>query len=142
MNRYMSLVIFIIAVSVFLSGCADREKRDGSVLIITRALDSDSESEITSESVKTAEVVAPAADKQDTTQAVTDTETEREVEEVKNSEFIKVIVNKSTKTFHANLNCRHVKSMNDGNKAEMTATVDEIRSKGYKPCGTCSKAYK
>lgn len=58
------------------------------------------------------------------------------------TDVMTVLVNLNSGTFHADLNCRHIKSMNEENKGEYTGTIDEIKSAGYKPCGTCSKQYK
>lgn len=57
------------------------------------------------------------------------------------SDVITVIVNTNTKTFHVDFECRHIKTMIDGNKGECTGTIAEIKAAGYKACGTCSKEY-
>ncbi|MCL2517916.1 MAG: hypothetical protein FWF15_05075 [Oscillospiraceae bacterium] len=56
-------------------------------------------------------------------------------------EILTVIFNLTSKTFHADDNCRHIQSMKDENKGTFTGTIEEIFATGYKPCGTCSKQY-
>lgn len=57
-------------------------------------------------------------------------------------ESITVLVNLNTRTFHVDLNCRHIKSMKEENKGSFSGTIDEIKAAGYKACGTCSKKYR
>lgn len=52
-------------------------------------------------------------------------------------EEIEFIVNTETGKFHYP-SCRHVKTMNEGNKKTVKAeSVKEMENKGYSPCGTC-----
>lgn len=70
--------------------------------------------------------------------------TETQAPEQPDSEkLIEVIVNTSTRTFHIDPECRHVKSMKPENRAVMYVSDPNVLiEQGYKPCGTCSAAYK
>lgn len=62
--------------------------------------------------------------------------------EIVSLEPVTAILNLNSRTFHADINCRHIKTMKEENKSNHTGTIDEIKAAGYKACGTCSKQYR
>ncbi len=55
-------------------------------------------------------------------------------------EEIKVIINKNSRTFHLDEECRYLRQMSAENRMDMTVrTKDELFSHGYKACSGCAK---
>lgn len=53
------------------------------------------------------------------------------------SEQVKYVVNTNSKKFHKP-DCSSAKKISDKNRAEMTATREQMIADGYSPCGTCN----
>ena len=62
--------------------------------------------------------------------------TQKEETPVESKNEINYVANKNTKKFHYS-DCSSVKQMSDKNKLYITATSEEMRNKGYSPCGNC-----
>ena len=85
-------------------------------------------------------VVVPTIPKKEQKQENSDTPTVPEQKEetpVVSQNQISYVANKNTKKFHYS-DCSSVKQMSDKNKVYITATSEEMREKGYSPCGNCN----
>ena len=85
-------------------------------------------------------VVVPTTPKEEQKQENPATPTVPEQKEetpVVSQNQISYVANKNTKKFHYS-DCPSVKQMSDKNKVYITATSEEMKDKGYSPCGNCN----
>lgn len=85
-------------------------------------------------------VVVPTTPKEEQKQENPATPTVPEQKEetpVVSQNQISYVANKNTKKFHYS-DCPSVKQMSDKNKIYITATSEEMKDKGYSPCGNCN----
>ena len=84
-------------------------------------------------------VVVPTTPKEETKkeETVTPAPIQKEETPVVSKNVFDYIANKNTKKFHYS-DCSSVKQMSDKNKVYITATSDEMKNKGYSPCGNCN----
>ena len=85
-------------------------------------------------------VVVPTTPKEEQKQENPATPTVPEQKEetpVVSQNQISYVANKNTKKFHYS-DCPSVKQMSDKNKVYITATSEEMKNKGYSPCGNCN----
>lgn len=57
--------------------------------------------------------------------------------QTENDEAQNFVVNVNSGVYHL-AECRHVERMNGDNKEYIHATPEEMKSRGYSPCGTCN----